>query len=69
MIKVIQHDRPHAPDLPRCEHMVSHSGTGLTARPKAKCRKNAVIDFNGKRICQQHAGTLALSELMKRQDK
>lgn len=69
MIKVIEYEGRAARHIPRCEHMVSHSGTGLTAKPQSHCRKNAVIDFYGKKICQQHAGTLALAKLMNEQSK
>ena len=70
MIKLIT-DKPKTSYLlgsECCEYMVSHSGTGLTARPKSNCRKRAVVDFHGKRVCQQHAGALALEQLLKEQN-
>ena len=68
VIKVIEYEGQAARWISRCEHLVSHSGTGLTAKPQSNCRKNAVIDFHGKKICQQHAGTLALAKLMNDQE-
>ena len=67
LISVIKRDESYSAAFPRCEHIVSHSGTGLTARPTANCKKRACIDFNGAKLCQQHAGAMALSQLMREQ--
>ena len=70
MIKILDKKKGTATNLLKsecCEFMVSHSGTGFTAKPIAHCRKRAVIDFYGKKVCQQHAGQLSLEKLIKEQ--
>ena len=48
----------------RCTFMVSTSGNGIGRRPMKRCRRFATHNFEGSKLCTQHAGSLALRYLM-----
>lgn len=52
----------------RCESPTGSTGTHYFPGAKRQCARHAVFEVDGKRLCKQHAGELALLYLLSQQE-
>ena len=49
---------------PRCENKTTSTGTGPFPSTISQCARFAMYDVDGKKLCRQHAGYVALAYLI-----